>query len=144
MDFLFALGQILCICGLLYGAYVSFTYVPGEGTSSARTKFDFCRRMPGIMEGHMKRSTLVVAVVALLAGAAFLVLGHLGEDVSGTIKNHVVASVSSRGATVAEAAQLPGTSRTTHASEATTALTAGDSRLDNYRLERDSCCIGND
>lgn len=91
----------------------------------------------------MMRTTLVIAVVAALGGAASLVLGHLGEDVSGTIKNDVGASVSSRGATVAVAAHLPGASRTMHASEATMALAAGDSRLDNYRLERESCCIGN-
>jgi hypothetical protein len=143
MDFLFALGQILCICGLLYGAYLSVTYVPGEGTPSARTNLDVRRRMLWKMGGHMKRSTWVVAVVAVLGGTALLVLGHLGEDVSGTIKNDVGASVSSRGATVAVAAQLPGASRTMHASEATTAPAAGDSRLDNYRLERESCCIGN-
>ena len=92
----------------------------------------------------MMRPILVIAVVAALGGAASLVLGHLGEDVSGTIKNDVGASVSSRDATVAVAAHLPGASRTMHASEATMALTAGDSRLDNYRLERESCCIGSD
>lgn len=73
-----------------------------------------------------------------------LVLGYLGEDVRGTIKNDAGASMSSRGATVAVAAHLPGASPTMHAPEATMALAAGDSRLDNYRLERDSCCIGND
>jgi hypothetical protein len=92
----------------------------------------------------MKRFTLAIAVVAILGGVALLVLGHLGGDVSGTIKNDVGASVSSRGANVAEAAEIPRTSRTMHATEATTALATTDSRLDNYRLERDSCCIGND
>jgi hypothetical protein len=92
----------------------------------------------------MMRSILAVAVVAILGGAALLVLGHSGGDVSGTIKNDVGASVSSRGVTVAAAAQPSGTSGTVHATEATTALATSDSRLDNYRLERDSCCIGND
>jgi len=36
MDFLFTSGQIICICGLLYGAYLSITYAPDEGTSSTR------------------------------------------------------------------------------------------------------------
>ena len=90
------------------------------------------------------RPILVIAVVAALGGVASLVLGRVGEDVSGTVKNDVGGSVSSRVATVAVAAHPPGASRTTHASEATTAPTAGDSRLDNYRLERESCCIGND
>jgi hypothetical protein len=39
MDLLFTLGQIICICGLLYGAFLSITYVPGEKTSSARINF---------------------------------------------------------------------------------------------------------
>lgn len=92
----------------------------------------------------MKHATLVIAVVVTLGGAASLVLGHLEENVSGTIENQVGASVSSRGATVAMAAQLRGASGMMQASEATTALAAGDSRLDNYRLERDSCCVGSD
>ena len=96
------------------------------------------------MEGHMKRFSLVIAVVTLLGGAALLVLGHLGGDVSRTVKNDVGAPVSSRGAGVAVAAELPRTSRTMHATEATSALATTDSRLDNYRLERDSCCVGND
>lgn len=92
----------------------------------------------------MKHATLVIAVVAALGGAASLVLGHLEENVSGTIKNDAVASVSSRGATVAAAAYAPAAFRTMHTSEPTMALEDGDSRLDNYRLERDSCCAGND
>ena len=28
--------------------------------------------------------------------------------------------------------------------EATAAITTGDSRTNNYRLERDSCCVGQD
>jgi hypothetical protein len=95
------------------------------------------------MEGHMVRLISVIAVLAAFGGAASLVLGRVGE-VSGTIKNDVGISVSSRDATVAVAAHPPGASRAMHASAATMALTAGDSRLDNYRLERESCCFGND
>jgi hypothetical protein len=32
MDFLFGLGQVICISGLLYGAYLSITYVDHEET----------------------------------------------------------------------------------------------------------------
>ena len=91
----------------------------------------------------MKHGTLVIAVVAALGGAASMVLGHLEENVSGTIKNDVGASVSSRGATVAVAAQLSA-SRTMQTSEPTIVLEESDSRVNNYRLERDSCCVGND
>ncbi len=92
----------------------------------------------------MVRITLVIAVVAALGGAASLVLGHLGKDERGSIKIDVGgASVSSRGATITVAAQLPGASRTVHRSEPTIALEETDSRVDNYRLERDSCCVGN-
>ena len=40
VDFLFTAGQVLCVCGLLYGAYLSITYGPGEGTFSTRINFD--------------------------------------------------------------------------------------------------------
>ena len=40
MDFLIYLVQSLCICGLLYGAYVSITFRPNEGASPRRTHFD--------------------------------------------------------------------------------------------------------
>jgi hypothetical protein len=96
------------------------------------------------MEVHMVRLISVIAVLAAFGGAASLVLGRVGEDLNGTTKNNVEVSVSSRDATVTVTAHPPRASRTMHASEATMALTAGDSRLDNYRLERESCCIGND
>ena len=35
VDFLFALGQVLCILGLLYGAYLSFTYRQEDSDKSA-------------------------------------------------------------------------------------------------------------
>lgn len=43
VDFLFALGQVLCILGLLYGAYLSITYRqedPDENASTAHIRFD--------------------------------------------------------------------------------------------------------
>lgn len=43
VDFLFALGQALCILGLLYGAYLSITYRPEhpeENGSTADTRLD--------------------------------------------------------------------------------------------------------
>jgi hypothetical protein len=95
------------------------------------------------MEGHMMRSILIVAAVAVLGGAASLILGHTGADMKGTFQNDVGATVSSRGATVTVDAQLPGALPTMVVLEATVAPAAGDSRLDNYRLERDSCCVGN-
>lgn len=92
----------------------------------------------------MNHSTLVISVVAAIVGVAAVAMSVVGDGVSGRIMNDVGAAVSSRGATVAVAADLSGASGTMHVSEATPALVTGDSRLDNYRLERDSCCIGND
>lgn len=91
----------------------------------------------------MNHSTLVTSVVAAIIGVVAVAMSVVGDGVSGTIKNDGGASVSSRGTTAAVAADLPGASDTIH-SEAMPALVTGDSRLDNYRLERDSCCIGND
>ena len=34
MDFLFGLGQVICIVGLLYGAYLSITYVNRDDASN--------------------------------------------------------------------------------------------------------------
>ena len=34
-DFLFALGQVLCILGLLYGAYLSITYRQDDAAAKA-------------------------------------------------------------------------------------------------------------
>ena len=31
MDYLFGLGQVICIVGLLYGAYLSITYADRDG-----------------------------------------------------------------------------------------------------------------
>ena len=35
MDFLFGLGQVICVVGLLYGAYLAITYVDREDQLSA-------------------------------------------------------------------------------------------------------------
>lgn len=43
VDFIFALGQVLCIVGLLYGAYLSITYRqedPMEKAPAAQMRFD--------------------------------------------------------------------------------------------------------
>jgi hypothetical protein len=41
MDFLYGLGQVICIIGLLYGAYLSITYAgpagPSDGEAAATT-----------------------------------------------------------------------------------------------------------
>lgn len=92
----------------------------------------------------MNHSTLVTSVVAAIVGVAAVAMSVAEHGVSGAIKNDVGAWASSGGATMAMAADLSGASGTTHASEASPVLVTGDSRLDNYRLERDSCCIGNE
>ena len=38
VDFLFALGQVLCILGLLHGAYLSLTYRQEDPEESASTR----------------------------------------------------------------------------------------------------------
>ena len=40
VDFLFALGQVLCVLGLLYGAYLCITFAPEEKPSKAAVHFD--------------------------------------------------------------------------------------------------------
>jgi hypothetical protein len=41
IDFLFALGQVVCIVGLLYGAYLAITFVDDEWRFSATSvRFD--------------------------------------------------------------------------------------------------------
>ena len=52
IDFLFALGQVICILGLLYGAYLAITCVDNERQFSAtRVRFDpmttHARESPG-------------------------------------------------------------------------------------------------
>jgi hypothetical protein len=96
------------------------------------------------MEKHMNHSTLVTSFVAAIVGVAAVAMSVAEHGASGGTRNDVGAPVSSRGAFVVVAAELSGTSATMNAWEASPPPLTGGSRLDNYRLERDSCCIGNE
>jgi hypothetical protein len=92
----------------------------------------------------MNHSTLVTSLVAAIVGVAVVAMSVAEHGASGRTRNDVGAPVSSPGTIVAVAADSSGTTGTMHRWEASPAPLTGDSRLNNYRLERDSCCIGNE
>ena len=85
----------------------------------------------------MKHAALVNSVVVAIIGVAAVAVGVVKSGTSAAVKSDVVGLVSSPGASVGSVADLSASSGTT-----TLVLAAGDSRADNYRLERDGCCPG--
>ena len=54
-EFLITLAQLLCICGLLYGAYLSITYSDAEPPKKPERHDPVTTRQPTLLAEHHQR-----------------------------------------------------------------------------------------
>ncbi|MGZ8153976.1 MAG: hypothetical protein ACXWUK_01620 [Burkholderiales bacterium] len=153
MDALIMLAQVIALCALAVGCYLCISnwhlgcedgmedgFPPDTGRVLGHTS----------KEQHMKRPSesrnagAWTAAILLAVAASIIVLTFSPlPDPPGSTTALVVPPVRVEGSPSGlfgqAMAALPGPSQATPVPQ----IAGGDSRVDDYRLERDSCCIGN-